>query len=323
VLLSACSGTPKDIKVVRGFDLDRYLGTWYEIARLDHRFERGLSNVTASYTLRDDGAVRVVNRGYDDEKGIWKEAEGKAVFVDAKDVGQLKVSFFGPFYGGYNIIDLDPDYDYALVCGPNRSFLWILARGPDLPPAALDRLVEKATRLGFATDNLIYVSHERHRTQAPANPIPVSLNAGDWRTVNDNVMGGRTDSDVIETDDGIRFQGSVSLANNGGFASARRRLNRNLADVQAIQLTVRGDGRSYQLRLREDERSHSVAWRHVFATDGNWQRITLPLLEFEPVFRGRKMANARWPEVFETLGLMTADKRRGRFQLDVAAIGLM
>jgi apolipoprotein D and lipocalin family protein len=106
-LLQSCTGTPEGVEVVTDFELDRYLGTWYEIARLDHSFERGLSNVTANYSMRDDGGVKVVNRGFNTEKSEWDEATGKAYFVGESDIGQLKVSFFGPFYGGYNIVELD------------------------------------------------------------------------------------------------------------------------------------------------------------------------------------------------------------------------
>ena len=159
-LLGACSGTPDGVEPVRGFELDRYLGTWYEVARLDHRFERGLRNVTATYSLRDDGGVRVVNRGFDTEAGQWDEAAGKAYFVGAEDVGRLKVSFFGPFYGGYNVIELDKaGYQYALVAGPDRSYLWILSRTPELSPERLRTLIDKAASLGFATDELIFVDH--------------------------------------------------------------------------------------------------------------------------------------------------------------------
>jgi len=159
--LVACTGLPDGTRAVSGFELDRYLGTWYEIARLDHRFERGLSNVTANYALRDDGGVRVVNRGFDAAEGEWRDATGKAYFVDAPDVGRLKVSFFGPFYGAYNILELDQeDYQYALVAGPNRSYLWILARNPQLPESVLRTLVETARRLEFPVDELIHVSHD-------------------------------------------------------------------------------------------------------------------------------------------------------------------
>ena len=107
--ISACTGQPKGTSVVTGFELDRYLGTWYEIARLDHRFERGLTDISANYTLRDDGGVRVLNRGFNTQAGEWDEAVGKAYPVDTPDIGRLKVSFFVPFYGGYNILDLDLD----------------------------------------------------------------------------------------------------------------------------------------------------------------------------------------------------------------------
>jgi apolipoprotein D and lipocalin family protein len=160
--LTGCTGIPDGITAVRGFELDRYLGTWYEIARLDHSFERGLNNVTANYSMRDDGGVRVLNRGYNPDKQQWKEAEGKAYFIRQPDVGRLKVSFFGPFYGGYNIIELDKvNYSYVLLCGPDRDYLWILARTPTLPQATVERLVERARQLGFQTDQLIYVQHQR------------------------------------------------------------------------------------------------------------------------------------------------------------------
>ncbi|MDA0706759.1 MAG: lipocalin family protein [Proteobacteria bacterium] len=152
---------PKGASAISGFELDRYLGTWYEIARLDHSFERRLSNVSASYTLRDDGGVRVLNKGFSKAKGEWDEAIGKAYFVDSPDVGRLKVSFFGPFYGGYNILELDlENYEYALVAGPNRSYLWILARSSELPTDIVESLVAKARNLDFPVDELIYVSHD-------------------------------------------------------------------------------------------------------------------------------------------------------------------
>ena len=158
-LLAACTGTPEGVEVVDDFELEPYLGTWYEIARLDHRFERGLSNVTANYSLRDDGGVAVVNRGYRADKGEWDEADGKAYFVGEPNVGRLKVSFFGPFYGGYNVVAVDPA-SYSLVVGPDRSYLWILSRTPSLDDAVLSELVAKAEALGFATDELIYVEHD-------------------------------------------------------------------------------------------------------------------------------------------------------------------
>lgn len=158
--LNACVSIPDGVEPVTGVDLEKYLGTWYEIARLDHSFEKGLSNVTATYSKRDDGGIRVINRGFNAENRIWEEAEGKAYFVGDPDVGRLKVSFFGPFYGGYNIVELDKqNYQYALVAGPNRSYLWILARQPNMDAETLKRLVARAKSLGFDTDQLIYVSH--------------------------------------------------------------------------------------------------------------------------------------------------------------------
>jgi len=157
---SGCMGVPDGVNVVEGFELERYLGTWYEIARLDHRFERGLTNVTANYSLRDDGGIAVVNRGYRAGEEAWDDATGKAYFVGEPDVGRLKVSFFGPFYGAYNIIELDRDeYRYAMVAGPNRDYLWILARSPELDPDITAALVDKAAKLDFPVDELIYVEH--------------------------------------------------------------------------------------------------------------------------------------------------------------------
>jgi apolipoprotein D and lipocalin family protein len=159
-LLTGCVGVPKHVKPVENFSLHRYLGQWHEVARLDHSFERGLSRVTANYSLRDDGGVRVLNRGYSEKKQKWTEAEGKAFFVQQPDQGYLKVSFFGPFYGSYIVFELDhKDYQYSLVCGPNKSYLWILARDPEIKPELKDRLIAKAAALGFDTSRLIFVDH--------------------------------------------------------------------------------------------------------------------------------------------------------------------
>jgi apolipoprotein D and lipocalin family protein len=155
-----CAGIPDGAVAVKGFELDRFLGQWYEVARLDHRFERSLSNVTATYSMREDGSVNVVNRGLRVDKGEWQEITGKAYFVGETDVGRLKVSFFGPFYGGYNIIELDEeDYQYALVAGSDRGYLWILSRSPQLDSKTLSSLINKARNLNFPTDQLIYVDH--------------------------------------------------------------------------------------------------------------------------------------------------------------------
>ena len=160
LFLTGCVGIPEQVKPVDHFQLEKYLGRWYEIARLDHSFERGLTRTTADYSLRDDGGVRVLNRGYAPKEKTWKEATGKAYFVKGPDQGYLKVSFFGPFYGSYIIFELDRDnYQYALVCGPDKSYLWILARAPEMKQGVKDALVAKAAGLGFDTGNLIFVDH--------------------------------------------------------------------------------------------------------------------------------------------------------------------
>jgi apolipoprotein D and lipocalin family protein len=160
-LLAGCVQVPVGVEPVTGFELQRYLGKWYEIARLDHSFERGLTHVTADYSLRDDGSVRVLNRGYSAEKNAWGDAEGRARFVAGSDTGFLKVSFFGPFYGSYVVFELDRDnYQYAVVAGPDKSYLWILARTPVIDSALRERLVARAAALGFDTGNLIFVDQQ-------------------------------------------------------------------------------------------------------------------------------------------------------------------
>jgi apolipoprotein D and lipocalin family protein len=160
LFLTGCVGIPENVKPVGNFKLEKYLGKWYEIARLDHSFERGLTRVTANYSLRDDGGVRVLNRGYSEKEKTWKEAEGKATFVQGTDQGYLKVSFFGPFYGSYIVFELDHEnYQYSLVCGPDKSYLWILARNPEIEKDLKDILIAKATTLGFDTSKLIFVDH--------------------------------------------------------------------------------------------------------------------------------------------------------------------
>ena len=160
-LLVGCTVTPKGINPVENFKIDRYLGTWYEIARLDHRFERGLSQVTATYSKRPDGGIDVLNRGLDSKTGQWKEAKGRAYFINDPDVARLKVTFFWPFYGGYNVIALDrEDYAYAMVCGPNQNYLWILARTRQLDETVMQHLIAKAERLGFDTSQLIFVDQQ-------------------------------------------------------------------------------------------------------------------------------------------------------------------
>lgn len=173
-LLVACSlGPPPGVTPVNDFQLSRYLGTWYEIARLDHSFERGMSDVSARYSLNADGSVRVLNRGFDTAKDNWREAEGRALFIGSDRVGSLKVSFFGPFYGGYHVAALDPDYRWSLVIGPDPSYAWILARDKNLDADARENILKLARQAGVDVSALIWVSHARRNpalasTESPA-----------------------------------------------------------------------------------------------------------------------------------------------------------
>jgi apolipoprotein D and lipocalin family protein len=161
IFLGGCLGMPKSVTPVKGFELDKYLGKWYEIARLDHSFERGLEQVTAEYSLRKGGGVTIKNRGFSKEKNRWSEAEGKAFFVGESSVGYLKVSFFGPFYGSYVVFELDRvNYQYAFVSGPNTSYLWLLSRRPTVEKDLMARFIKKAKQLGFETEKLIYVNQK-------------------------------------------------------------------------------------------------------------------------------------------------------------------
>jgi apolipoprotein D and lipocalin family protein len=160
LFLMGCVGIPENVKPVENFKIEKYLGKWYEIARLDHSFERGLTHVTADYSLRNDGGVRVLNRGYSSKTDSWKEAERKAYFVKGSNLGYLKVSFFGPFYGSYIVFGLDHEnYEYSLICGPNKSYLWILARSPVMNEDIKYTLIEKAAASGFDISKLIHVDH--------------------------------------------------------------------------------------------------------------------------------------------------------------------
>ncbi|WP_343530040.1 outer membrane lipoprotein Blc [Yokenella regensburgei] len=163
LLLAACSSPipPAGVTVVTPFNTQRYLGTWYEIARLDHSFESGLENVTATYSLRDDGGLNVLNKGYNPDRGMWQKTDGVAYFTGSTNVAALKVSFIGPFYGGYNVIGLDKNYQHALVCGPDRDYLWILARTPTISAEMKQVLLASATRQGFDVSKLIWVKQTR------------------------------------------------------------------------------------------------------------------------------------------------------------------
>jgi apolipoprotein D and lipocalin family protein len=160
-ILSGCVGLPPGVQPVSNFELNNYLGKWYEVARLDHSFERGLNQVSAKYSLREDGGVNVLNRGFSSEKDAWKEALGKAYFVNEPSEGYLKVSFFGPFYGSYIIFELDKDnYQYAFISGPDTDYLWLLSRTPSVKPEVMKKFISMSEALGFDTSKLIFVNHK-------------------------------------------------------------------------------------------------------------------------------------------------------------------
>ena len=161
ILFSSCATIPEGAVAVTPFKKEKYLGKWYEIARLDFRFERDLNNTTAEYSLNDDGSIRVDNQGYNYVKKEWKQAIGKAKFAGEENVAMLKVSFFGPFYSGYNVIALDDDYRYALVVGKSLKYLWILARGTTIPDDVRQRYLKIAEEIGYNTSALIWVEHNR------------------------------------------------------------------------------------------------------------------------------------------------------------------
>lgn len=158
VALPGCAvSVPQGVQPVSGFDASKYMGTWYELARIDHRFEKGLTQVSATYSLNADGSVTVLNRGYDPAKQAWREAQGKARFLGQADEAALKVSFFGPFYGGYNVVSLDDQYQTALVIGSSLDYMWILSRSKTIPEAQRQALLQKAQSLGVDLGQVIRV----------------------------------------------------------------------------------------------------------------------------------------------------------------------
>ena len=158
VLLVSCTGLPDNVEPVSQFNTEQYLGTWYEIARLDHSFERNLERVTATYGLNEDGSISVLNKGFNTEKDEWRQAEGVAKPMGSSDIAHLKVSFFGPFYGTYAVFELADDYSYAFVSGYNTDYLWLLAREPDVSAEVRQRFINESQALGFDTSKLIWVS---------------------------------------------------------------------------------------------------------------------------------------------------------------------
>ena len=162
LLLNSCSiGVPEGAKAVTNFNSEKYLGKWYEIARFDFRFEKDMDQVTATYSKKDNGNIKVDNRGYNYKKNKWSESIGEAKFVKSPDIAELKVSFFKPFWGSYNVIDIDEDYKYALVVGQNKDYMWILSRETTIPESYKQRFLDKAKSLGFETEKLIWVNQTK------------------------------------------------------------------------------------------------------------------------------------------------------------------
>ena len=157
----SCATIPKGAVAVKPFNKERYLGKWYEIARIDFKYERDLKNTTAEYSLNVNGTIKVDNRGYNTIRGEWEQATGKAKFVGEENIAMLKVSFFGPFYSGYNVIAIDDEYRYALITGKSLKYLWILSRETSIPMAIRDKYLKIAKEIGYKTDDLIWVGHDK------------------------------------------------------------------------------------------------------------------------------------------------------------------
>ncbi len=161
-LMFSCQSIPKKAVAINNFDVKKYLGKWYEIARFDFKFERGLNNTTATYTKKSNGTIGVLNRGFNYEKKYWKEAKGKAKFrTKNNNIAELKVSFFGPFYAGYNVIAINGNYDYALVAGSSLDYLWILSRTTSIPKSVKDDFLKKAKAIGYDTSRLLWIEHDK------------------------------------------------------------------------------------------------------------------------------------------------------------------
>ncbi|PKP03460.1 MAG: hypothetical protein CVU11_08195 [Bacteroidetes bacterium HGW-Bacteroidetes-6] len=159
----SCRTIPKDVVAVKPFYKERYLGKWYEIARIDFKYEKDLDNTTAEYSLNSNGIIKVDNQGYNTKKGQWEQATGKAKFVGDENIAMLKVSFFGPFYSGYNVIAIDDNYKYALVTGASLNYLWILSRETNIPDSIKNKYLKIAEGFGYNTNNLLWVKHDKQK----------------------------------------------------------------------------------------------------------------------------------------------------------------
>jgi apolipoprotein D and lipocalin family protein len=147
------------LETVRPFDLNRYLGKWYEIARIPQSFQKNCEKTTAEYSLRDDGSVRVLNRCFNVVSGEWKQAEGRATVPNRADPSKLKVSFFWPFSGNYWVIELGADYDYAVVGDPSREYLWVLSRQSSMDEVQLEEILARCEAKGFDTSRMVRTDH--------------------------------------------------------------------------------------------------------------------------------------------------------------------
>jgi len=160
-VLSSCATIPEGVTAVKPFDKEKYLGKWYEITRIDFKYEKDLNNTTAEYSLKSNGTIKVDNKGYNTKKGEWEQAIGKAKFVGNENTAMLKVSFFGPFYSGYNVIAIDPDYKYALIGGASFKYLWILSRENSIPEEIKNKYLKIATDFGYNTSELLWIEHDK------------------------------------------------------------------------------------------------------------------------------------------------------------------
>ena len=157
----SCSTLTKGAVAIETFDKESYLGKWYEIARLDFKYERNLNNTTAEYSLNKNGTIKVDNKGYNTKEEKWTQSTGIAKFVGNKNTGMLKVSFFRPFYGGYNVIAIDSEYKYALIAGSSLKYLWFLSRDTSMPDEIKTEYLKTAEEIGYNTADLIWVEHNK------------------------------------------------------------------------------------------------------------------------------------------------------------------
>ncbi|MBT28401.1 MAG: hypothetical protein CMO01_01990 [Thalassobius sp.] len=171
IVFNSCKTIPEGASPVSSFEVNKYLGKWYEIARMDFKFERNLNNTTAEYSFNEDSTIKVINRGYNYVEEEWDEAIGKAKFSDDADIAALKVSFFGPFYAPYNVIALDKEYKYALVAGKNLDYLWILSREKTIPDQIKEKYLNKAKEIGYNIDELVWVEHDLKKVSNTAESM--------------------------------------------------------------------------------------------------------------------------------------------------------